>query len=76
MLEGKTFVFTGELETLTREQAQNLAKENGAKVSGSVSSKTYAVVAGKDAGSKLKKAQELSVKVLTEAEFLELISKK
>ncbi len=76
LLEGKTFVFTGELETLTREQAQNLAKENGAKVSGSVSNKTYAVVAGKDAGSKLKKAQELSVKVLTEAEFLELISKK
>ena len=64
ILEGKTFVFTGELETLTREQAQNLAKENGAKVSGSVSSKTYAVVAGKEAGSKLKKAEELGVKIL------------
>ena len=74
ILEGKTFVFTGELETLTREQAQNLAKENGAKVSGSVSSKTYAVVAGKEAGSKLKKAEELGVKILTETEFLNLIS--
>ena len=73
LLEGKTFVFTGELETLTREQAQNLAKENGAKVSGSVSSKTYAVVAGKEAGSKLKKAEELGVKILTEEEFLNLI---
>ena len=72
-LEGKTFVFTGELEQLTREEAQNLAKENGAKVSGSVSSKTYAVVAGKEAGSKLKKAQELGVKILSEAEFLALI---
>ena len=76
LLEGKTFVFTGELEQLTREQAQNLAKENGAKVSGSVSGKTYAVVTGKEAGSKLKKAQELGVKILTEAEFLNLISKK
>ena len=73
LLEGKTFVFTGELETMTREQAQNLAKENGAKVSGSVSSKTYAVIAGKDAGSKLKKAEELNIKILTETDFLNLI---
>ncbi len=73
LLEGKTFVFTGELEQLTREQAQNLAKENGAKVSGSVSSKTYAVVAGKEAGSKLKKAQELGIKILSENDFLALI---
>lgn len=72
-LEGKTFVFTGELETMTREQAQNLAKENGAKVSSSVSTKTYAVVAGKDAGSKLKKAEELNIKILTEQDFLNLI---
>ena len=74
LLEGKTFVFTGELEQLTREQAQNLAKENGAKVSSMVSSKTYAVVAGKEAGSKLKKAQELGIKILTESEFLSLIN--
>jgi len=73
LFEGKTFVFTGELETMTREQAQNLAKENGAKVSGSVSGKTYAVVAGKEAGSKLKKAEELGIKILTEKEFLSLI---
>lgn len=75
LLEGKTFVFTGELTKMTREEAQNLAKQNGAKVSGSVSSKTYAVVAGENAGSKLTKAQELGVKILTEEEFLSLIQK-
>ncbi|MDR0952769.1 MAG: NAD-dependent DNA ligase LigA [Elusimicrobiota bacterium] len=74
-LSGKTFVFTGELATMTRPQAEALAKENGAKVSGSVSSKTYAVVAGAEAGSKLIKAQSLGVKVLTETEFLELLRK-
>ena len=75
ILEGKTFVFTGELETLTRAQAQNLAKQNGAKVSDSVSGKTYAVVAGKEAGSKLAKAQKLGIKILTEQEFLSLLNK-
>lgn len=75
ILEGKTFVFTGELETLTRTQAQNLAKQNGAKVSDSVSSKTYAVVAGADAGSKLTKARELGIKIMTEQEFLSLLNK-
>jgi DNA ligase, NAD-dependent len=75
ILEGKTFVFTGELQTLTRTQAQDLAKQNGAKVSSSVSSKTYAVVAGADAGSKLAKARELGIKILTEQEFLSLINK-
>ncbi|MBQ4493375.1 MAG: NAD-dependent DNA ligase LigA [Elusimicrobiaceae bacterium] len=75
ILEGKTFVFTGELETLTRAQAQNLAKQNGAKVSDSVSGKTYAVVAGKDAGSKLAKAQKLGIRIMTEQEFLSLINK-
>lgn len=75
LLEGKTFVFTGELTKMTREEAQNLAKQNGAKISGSVSSKTYAVVAGENAGTKLTKAQELGVKILTEEEFLSLIQK-
>jgi DNA ligase (NAD+) len=71
--EGKTFVFTGELKTMTREQAQALTKERGGKVSGSVSVKTFAVVAGADAGSKLEKAQKLSVRILEEQEFLKLI---
>ena len=75
ILEGKTFVFTGELETLSRAQAQNLAKQNGAKVSSSVSSKTYAVVAGKEAGSKLDKAQKLGIKIMSEQEFLSLLNK-
>lgn len=72
-LSGKTFVFTGELRTMSRAQAEALAKENGAKTSGSVSSKTYAVVAGEAAGGKLKKAQELGIKIMTEEEFLALI---
>ena len=75
ILEGKTFVFTGELQTLTRNQAQDLAKQNGAKVSSSVSGKTYAVVAGADAGSKLTKARELGIKIMTEQEFLSLLNK-
>lgn len=75
ILEGKIFVFTGELTTLTRAQAQDLAKQNGAKVSSSVSSKTYAVVAGADAGSKLEKAQELGIKIMSEQEFLSLLNK-
>ena len=75
ILEGKIFVFTGELQTLTRAQAQDLAKQNGAKVSSSVSSKTSAVVAGADAGSKLEKAQKLGIKILTEQEFLSLLNK-
>ncbi len=75
ILQGKTFVFTGELVKMTREEAQNLVKVNGGKVSGSVSSKTYAVVAGAEAGSKLTKAQELGVKILTEEEFIALLKK-
>lgn len=75
ILEGKIFVFTGELETLTRAQAQNLAKQNGAKVSSSVSNKTYAVVVGADAGSKLTKAHQLGIKIMTEQEFLNLLKK-
>lgn len=72
---GKTLVFTGELSQMTRAEAELLAKEHGAKASGSVSSKTAYVIAGQSAGTKLKKAQELGVPVLTEQEFLDLIHK-
>ncbi|MBI4370834.1 MAG: NAD-dependent DNA ligase LigA [Elusimicrobia bacterium] len=71
--KGMTFVFTGELTSLTREQAEELVKARGGKASGSVSAKTAYVVAGAEAGSKLKKAKELGVKVLTEEEFQKLI---
>lgn len=71
---GKTFVFTGEL-SVPREEAEELVKAAGGKTSGSVSSKTAFVVAGEAAGSKLKKARELGVAVLTEAEFRELLPK-
>lgn len=75
ILDGKTLVFTGELKTMTRTEAELLAKEYGGKASGSVSKKTSYVVAGEAAGSKLKKANELGVPVLTEEEFLKLIGK-
>ncbi len=70
---GMTFVFTGELSLFTREEAEERVKSLGGKASGSVSAKTSYVVAGADAGSKLKKAQALGVKVLTEKEFQELL---
>lgn len=72
---GKTFVFTGTLPTLSRDQAKELAEAAGAKASGSVSKKTDYVVAGEEAGSKLDKALQLGVTVLTEAEFLDLLEK-
>lgn len=75
VLEGKTLVFTGELKTMTRNEAELLAKKFGGKTSGSVSQKTAYVVAGEAAGSKFKKAQELGVPILTEEEFLMLIKK-
>lgn len=70
---GKTFVFTGELKNYTRQQGEMLVKERGGKVSGSVSSKTFAVVAGEEAGSKLTKAQKLGVQVLTEEQFAQML---
>lgn len=71
---GKTVVFTGTLTQMTRAEAKSRAETLGAKVAGSVSKKTDYVVAGEDAGSKLKTARELGVTVLTEAEWISLIS--
>ena len=69
---GKTIVFTGTLTALTRNEAKSKALAFGAKVAGSVSTKTDFLVVGENAGSKMTKAQELGVKVLTEEEFIRL----
>ena len=71
--EGMTFVLTGALSLMTREQATQRIEDLGGKASGSVSKKTTYVVAGENAGSKLRKANELSVPVLTEDEFLKML---
>jgi len=70
---GKTFVLTGSLPTLTRTQASDIIEKNGGKVSGSVSKNTDYVLAGEDAGSKLTKAQQLGVTVISEDEFNAMI---
>ena len=71
--EGLTFVLTGTLPTLTRDQAAAMIKSKGGKVSGSVSAKTSYVVAGEAAGSKLTKANALGVPVIDEAALLEMV---
>jgi DNA ligase (NAD+) len=72
-LAGKTFVLTGTLESLTRDAALEAITQRGGKVSGSVSKKTHYVVAGAEAGSKLKKAQDLKLTILDEAAFLKML---
>ncbi len=72
-LSGMTFVLTGGLSSMSRDEAKRRLRQLGADVSASVSKKTSAVVAGKEAGSKLTKAEELGVKILAEDDFLELL---
>lgn len=71
--EGKTFVLTGTLPSMARDEASKIIEENGGKVSSSVSKKTDFVLAGAEAGSKLTKAQALGIRIITEEEFTDLL---
>ncbi|MBP3369929.1 MAG: NAD-dependent DNA ligase LigA [Clostridia bacterium] len=73
LFAGLTFVLTGTLPTMTRDQASDIIKKNGGKVSGSVSKKTSYVLAGEEAGSKLTKAKDLGVSIIDEAAFLSML---
>ena len=74
-LAGKIFVLTGSLSSMTRDATKERIRLLGGDVSGSVSKNTDYVVAGEEAGSKLDKARELGVNVLTEGEFLRIVGK-
>ena len=73
-LKGQTWVLTGTMETMSRAEAKDRLQLLGAKVAGSVSAKTYAVVAGPGAGSKLKKAKTLDVQVLSEQSLIDFLA--
>lgn len=70
---GKTFVFTGSLQSITRKEGKEIVEARGGRAAGSVSAKTDCIVAGENTGSKLKKAEKLGIPVLTESEFMDLI---
>ena len=75
-LSGKTFVLTGALSTLSRDEVSALIRDAGGNVTGSVSKNTDYLLAGEEAGSKLDKAKELGVKTLSENDFLDLLGSK
>jgi DNA ligase (NAD+) len=73
-LEGLSFLFTGTLPTLKRDEAEAMVEKNGGKITGSVSSKLNYLVVGEDAGSKLEKAKKINtVKIISETEFLKML---
>jgi len=73
LLDGKVFVLTGTLESMTRQQAKEMIAAAGGKVSGSVSRNTDYVVAGESAGSKLARARELGIAIIDEVAFREML---
>ena len=72
-VSGLTVVFTGSLEAMSRSEAKSFAEKMGAKVSNTISSKTSILICGSGAGSKLRKAKEIGIKVLTEDEWIKLV---